>query len=108
MTHILLCAGPTLLVIEKDGLLYFHQPGQPDTRVPYSVEHYPIFFRSAKGKYDLTRVLGPGGEDAPALAAETDVPNLCLIRLPSGETVYRIVAEALSPNQQPEAHRLEP
>lgn len=30
MTHVHLCAGPGLLVIQKDGLLFYRRPGQPD------------------------------------------------------------------------------
>jgi hypothetical protein len=47
MTQVLLCAGPGLLVVEKNGLLFFRRPGQPDAPVPYAPEHYPVFLNSA-------------------------------------------------------------
>ena len=50
MTQILLCTGPRLLVVQKEGLLFYRRPGQPDMPVPYAQEHYPVFLRSAKEK----------------------------------------------------------
>jgi hypothetical protein len=92
MTRVLFCAGPGLLVLEVDGLLFYRRPGQPDARVPYSPEHYPVFLSSAWNKYDLTRVVGPCDEEAPLLPDGPGIPELCLDRLPSGELVYRVLA----------------
>jgi hypothetical protein len=93
MTRVLLCAGPALLVVSRDGILFFRRRGQPDARVPYSPEHYPVFLDSARHKYDLTRVVGPHGEEGPALADDSTLPELRLEHLPSGETVYRLGEE---------------
>jgi hypothetical protein len=104
MTRVLLCAGPALLVVSKDGVLFFRRPGQPDARVPYSPEHYPIFLSSARQKHDLTPVVGPHGEEAPALPDESGIPELRLDRLSSGETIYRLVGQVPDPTHsaQPE------
>jgi hypothetical protein len=91
MTQILLCAGPGLLVIQKDGLLFYRRPGQPDAPVPYAPEHYSVFLRSAKEKHGLTAVVGPGGEEAPCLLEGPAMPQLHRERLSSGEEVYRLV-----------------
>jgi hypothetical protein len=94
MTRVLLCAGPTLLVVSRDGTLFFRRPGQPDAPVPYSPEHYPVFLNSARRKYDLTPVVGPHGEEEPALPDGAALPELHLEQLPTGETVYRLTEEA--------------
>jgi hypothetical protein len=96
MTRVLLCAGPTLLVIDKDGVLYYRRPGQPDVKIPYSPPNYPAFFHSARYKYDLSRVIGPNGEQDPLILEETNIPELCSDRLSTGETVYRLVARVPS------------
>ncbi len=93
MTRVLFCGGPALLVVETDGLLFYRRPGQPDTRVPYAPEHYPVFLSSARHKHDLTRVVGPCNEEAPTLPAGTEIPELQRDRLSSGEVVYRMRAE---------------
>jgi hypothetical protein len=91
MTRLLLCAGPALLVVRKDGLLFFRRPGQPDMRVPYAPENYPVFLRSARAKYDLTPVVGPHGEEEPMLPEEETIPVLRQDTLATGESVYRVV-----------------
>jgi hypothetical protein len=96
MTHVRLCAGPTFLVIDKDGSLFYRRPGQSDVKVPYSPHNYTAFFHSAKYKYDLSRVIGPDGEQDPPIPEETNVPELRLECLSTGETVYRIVAKGHS------------
>jgi superfamily II DNA or RNA helicase len=93
MTRILLCAGPSLLVVNKDGTLFFRRPGQPDARVPYSPENYPVFLRSARQKHDLTPVIGPHGEAGPVLSEDATIPELRLEHLPTGEIVYRVAGE---------------
>jgi hypothetical protein len=100
MTRVLLCAGPGLLVVQKDGLLFYRRPGQPDHPVPYAPAHYPVFLRSAKQKHNLTPVLGPSGEEAPCLPDESAMPVLRQDRLPSGEEVYRLVAKVAEPTRQ--------
>jgi hypothetical protein len=90
MTHVLLCAGPGLLVVKKDDLLFFRRPGQPDAPVPYAPEHYPVFLRSARQKHGLTRVLGPSTEEAASLPDDAPMPTLRQDRLASGEEVYRL------------------
>jgi hypothetical protein len=92
VTRILLCAGPRLLVIDRDGCLFYRRPGQPDTKVPYAPENYPVFFHSARYKYDMTRVIGPAGEPDPQLPEGASIPELRPDRLATGELVYRIVA----------------
>jgi hypothetical protein len=96
MTHVLLCAGPTLLVIDKDGSLFYRRPGQPDVKIPYSRQNYGAFFHSARYKYDLSQVIGPDGEQNPLLPEETAMPELRPDRLSTGETVYRLVAKVSS------------
>ena len=91
MTRVLLCAGPGLLVVQKDGLLFYRRPGQPDAPVPYAPAHYPVFLNSAKQKHGLTPVLGPSGEEAPFLPEESAMPALRREGLPTGEEVYRLV-----------------
>jgi hypothetical protein len=91
MTQVLLSAGPGLLVVRKDGLLYFRRPDQPDTPVPYLPANYPVFMSSARGKYDLSPVLGPGGEEAPVLPEGTAMPQLRLEHLSNGAVIYRLV-----------------
>jgi len=97
MTRVLLCAGPMLLVIEKDGLLFFRRPGQPDAKVPYAPQNYSVFLHSARYKYDLSRVIGPDGEQDPTIPEGTSVPELRSECLSNGETVYRVVAKTPSP-----------
>jgi hypothetical protein len=75
MTQVLLCAGPGLLVIQKDGLLYYRRSGQPDAPIPYAPENYSIFLRSAKEKHGLTPVIGSAGEEAPCLPEEPANPE---------------------------------
>jgi hypothetical protein len=102
MTRVLFCAGPSLLVVSRDGALYFRRPGQPDARVPYAAEHYPVFLHSARHKHDLTPVVGPQGEEGPTIPDDTRVPELHLDRLATGELVYRIagaIAERSQGNQ---------
>lgn len=96
MTQVLLCAGPGLLVVKKDGLLYYRRPGEPDAPVPSAPEHYPVFLNSARQKHGLTRVLGPSCEEAPFLPDDARVPHLRRDRLASGEEVYR-----LEPTKEP-------
>lgn len=105
MTQILLCAGPGLLVIQKDGLLFYRRPGQPDAAVPYAPEHYSVFLRSAKEKHGLTPVLGPAGEEAPCLAEEPAMPKLRRERLSTGEEVYRLVSASDEPCGQTQDER---
>jgi hypothetical protein len=102
MTRVLLCAGPALLVISRDGTLFFRRPGQPDARVPYSAENYPVFLGSARHKYDLTPVVGPQGEEGPILPDDSTFPELRLEQRPTGETVYRLSGEL------PERSRVNP
>jgi hypothetical protein len=90
MTQVLLCAGPGLLVVKKDDLLFFRRPGQPDAPVPYAPEHYPVFLSSARQKHGLTRVLGPSTEEAPCLPDDAPMPTLRQDHLASGEEVYRL------------------
>lgn len=92
MPKVLLCAGPGLLVIQKDGLLFYRRPGQPDAPVPYAPSHYSVFLRSAKEKHGLTAVLGPTGEEAPCLPDEPAMPELRRERLSTGEEFYRLVS----------------
>jgi hypothetical protein len=92
MTQVLLCGGPGLLVVKKEGLLFFRCPGQPDAPVPYAPEHYSVFLNSARQKHGLTRVLGPSDEESPCLPDDAPVPALRRDRLPSGEEVYRLEA----------------
>ncbi|MCI0463636.1 MAG: hypothetical protein L0Z62_42420 [Gemmataceae bacterium] len=93
MTRVLLCGGPALLVVETDRILYYRRPGQPDTRVPYAPEHYPVFLTSARHKHDLTRVVGPCNEEAPTLPPGAAIPELRFDRLSSGEVVHRMMSE---------------
>jgi hypothetical protein len=104
MTRVLLCAGPTLLVVSRDGALFFRRPGQPDARIPYSPENYPVFLESARQKYDLTPVVGPHGEEGPAFPDDAPIPELRPEHLPTGETVYRLVEEL---PEQSRGNRLE-
>jgi len=90
MTQVLLCAGPGLLVVKKDGLLFFRRPGQPDAPVPYAPEHYPVFLHSARQKHGLTPVLGPSNEEAPCVPDDAPIPPLRRDCLGSGEEVYRL------------------
>jgi hypothetical protein len=99
MTRVLLCAGPSLLVVSRDGTLFFRRPGQPDARVPYAPEHYPVFLHSAQHKHDLNPAVGPQGEEGPTIPDDAHVPELHLDRLPTGEMVYRI-AEAIAERSQ--------
>jgi hypothetical protein len=103
MTQVLLCAGPGLLVVQKDGSLFYRCPGQPDAPVPYAREHYPVFLRSAKEKHGLTPVVGPSGEEAPCIPEEPAMPQLRRERLSTGEEVYRLVSSSDEPSgQEPE------
>ena len=97
MTRLLLCAGPTLLVISKNGVLFYRRPGGLDVPVPYAPENYPVFFQSAKHKFDLSRVIGPDGEEGPSIPDETSIPELQGERLSSGEMVYRLLAKHFAP-----------
>jgi hypothetical protein len=90
MTQILLCAGPGLLVIKKDGQLFYRRPGQPDAPVPYAPEYYPVFLNSARQKHGLAPVLGASGEEAPFLQDDAPMPALLRDRLASGEEAYRL------------------
>ena len=76
MTHVLLCAGPTLIVIDKDGTLFYRRPGKPDSNIPYSPSNYGAFLRSAKYKHDLSRVIGPDGEENPPIPDGITFPEL--------------------------------
>ncbi len=96
MMRVLLCAGPSLLVVANDGLLFFRRPGQPDVKIPYSPQNYSAFFHSARLKFDFSRVIGPEGEEGPVIPADTAMPELRSERLPTGETVYRLLATAPS------------
>jgi hypothetical protein len=98
MTRVLLCAGSGLLVLRKDGLFLFRQPGQPDTPVPYAPERYPEFLRSAVQKYDLTPVVGPQGQEEHVLPDEAPIPELRLEHLPNGATRYRVVEGHAEPH----------
>jgi hypothetical protein len=93
MTRVLLCAGPTLLVIDKDGVLFYRRPRQPDVQVPYAPRNYSAFFHSARYKYDMSPVIGTDGEQNPLLPEGTTIPELQSECLSTGETVFRIVAE---------------
>jgi hypothetical protein len=53
-----------------------------------------VFLASARHKHDLTPVVGPHGEEGPALSDDVTIPDLRLEHLPAGETVYRL-AEGL-------------
>src|SRR5436190_921221 len=108
MTQVLLCAGPGLLVIQKDGLLFYRRPGQPDAPIPYSPGHYSVFLRSAKEKHGLTPVVGPTGEEAPCLPDEPAMPKLCRDRLSTGEEVYRLVSSIHEPSGQQPVERGSP
>jgi hypothetical protein len=90
MTQLLLCAGPGLLVVKNDGLLFFRRPEKPDAAVPYAPEHYQVFLRSAREKHCMTPVLGPTGEDAPHIPDDAPMPSLRRERLASGEELYRL------------------
>jgi hypothetical protein len=92
MTQVLLCAGPGLLVVKRDGLLFFCRPGQPDAPVPYAPEHYSVFLASARQKHGLVPVVGPSNEEAPCLPDDAPMPALRRDRLASGEEVYRLDA----------------
>jgi hypothetical protein len=105
MTQVLLCAGPALLVIQKDGLLFYRRPGQPDARVPYAPAHYSVFLRSAKEKHGLTPVLGPSGEEAPCLPDDSVIPTLRREYLPTGEEVYRLMSGSDEPPAQTQEDR---
>jgi hypothetical protein len=105
MTQVLLCAGPGLLVIRKDGLIFYRRPGQPDAPVPYAPAHYSVFLRSAKEKHGMTSVLGPTGEEAPCLPEESSMPRLHRERLSTGEEVYRLVNDTDEPSGQREEER---
>src|SRR5438105_4164009 len=100
MTQVLLCAGPGLLVVQKDGLLFYRRPGQPDVPVPYAQGHYSVFLRSAREKNGLTPVVGPNGEEAPCLPEESATPSLRRERLSTGEEVYRLVSSIDEPSGQ--------
>jgi hypothetical protein len=97
MTRVLLCAGPGLLVVQKDGLLFYRRPGQQDAPIPYAPAHYPVFLRSAKQKHGLAPVLGPSGEEAPCLSEGPGAPALRLDHLPTGDVVYRLETGAIEP-----------
>lgn len=101
MTNVLLCAGPTLLVIDKDGSLFYRRPGQSDVAIPYSRSNYPAFFHSARYKFDLSRVIGPGGETNPTITEGGDFPELRHERLATGETVYHLEPREPSPAEPP-------
>lgn len=111
MTQVLLCAGPGLLVVRKDGLLFFRRPDQPDALVPYAPEYYSVFLNSARQKHGLVPVLETSGDEAPSLEDDAPLPALLRERLASGEEVYRLQATgatdggddgtARSPNTRP-------
>jgi hypothetical protein len=100
MTHVLLCAGPGLLVLQKDGLLFYRRPGQPDAPVPYAPGLFSVFLRSAKEKHGLTTVVGPTGEEAPCLPEGPAMPKLRREQLSTGEEIYRLVSSIDEPSAQ--------
>ncbi len=108
MTQVLLYAGPGLLVIQKDGLLFYRRPGQPDSPVPYAPAHYPVFLHSAKQKHGLTPVLGPSGEEAPCLSEGPAVPALRRELLATGGEVYRLVLDVNEPADRAQQDRPPP
>jgi hypothetical protein len=105
MTQVLLCAGPGLLVIQKDGLLFSRRRGQPDAPIPNAPGHYSVFLRSAKEKHGLTPVVGPAGEAAPCLPEEPAMPQLHREPLSTGEEVHRLVSSIDEPSGQEREER---
>lgn len=88
MTRVLLAAGPTLLVIDRGGVLYFRDRRRGDRPVPYPPEHYPVFLDSARRKHDMTPVIGPDGEPAPEID-DGVWPELTAVTAPGGEPAFR-------------------
>lgn len=88
MTRVLLAAGPSLLVVEKDGVLYFRDHRRGDQKVPYAPEHYHVFLDSARLKHDMSQVVGPGGEVGPEIADDV-WPELHAEARPGEGTVFR-------------------
>jgi len=86
-----------LLVIDKEGTLFFRRPEQADAKVPYAPQNYSVFLHSARYKYDLSRVIGPDGEQDPTIPEGTNFPELRSECLSNGETVYRVVTKTPSP-----------
>jgi hypothetical protein len=95
-----LCAGSSLVVVEKDGMHYYRAPGKPDRPVPYSRENQPVFLDSARWKWHMTRVLGANGEERPEIPEDGPFPTLRHHRLPTGETVY-ILEPPGNPAEEP-------
>lgn len=67
MTRVLLAAGPSLIVVDKGGVLFFRDRRRGDQKVPYAPEHYHVFLDSARFKHDMSQVLGPNGEVGPEI-----------------------------------------
>jgi hypothetical protein len=89
VTRVLLAAGPSLLVVEKDGVLYFRDR-RGDRKVPYAPEHYHVFLDSVRLKHDMSQVVGPDGEVGPEIP-DDEWPEL-RPETRSGEgTVFRLL-----------------
>ena len=93
MTRVLLAAGPSLLVIEKGGVLFFRDRRRGDQKVPYAPENYHVFLDSARFKHDMSQVLGLNGEVGPEIQ-DDEWPELRPeTRLGEG-TVFRYLPHA--------------
>ncbi|MBX9579404.1 MAG: hypothetical protein K2X87_03775 [Gemmataceae bacterium] len=88
MTRVLLAAGPSLLVVDRNGVLYFRDRRRGDRPVPYLPEHYPVFLDTARRKHDMTPVIGLHGEQAPEIA-DGEWPELTAGSGPGGEPVFQ-------------------
>jgi hypothetical protein len=90
MTRVLLAAGPSLLVVEKDGLLFFRDRLRGDQKVPYLPEHYHVFLDSARFKHDMSQVVGQNGEDGPEIP-DGEWPELLPVTRVGEGTVFRLL-----------------
>ena len=90
----LLCAGTSLAVVERDGAM--DSRGRPDVPVPYAPENSQVLLHSARFEHDMTPVLGP------ELADGDDFPE----RRPDGTAAYRLGPPAVPPSAAAAAVRM--
>jgi hypothetical protein len=79
-----------MIVIERDGMHYYRRRGKLEQRVPYALEQQQVFLSSARWKFNMTRVVGPKGEESPEIPDDGSFPTLRRLVLESGEPVYII------------------
>lgn len=87
MTRLLLAAGVSSFVIEKDGEILIRDK-KGDRSIPYSQEHADIFLESAVSKYGMLRVIGLDGEFGPELV-EGEWPRFVIVNIPNLGKFFR-------------------